>query len=920
MATWYLNGNLATGLNNGTSPANAWQTLGAVVVTSFANNDTLLIMGYDYSLQTSYHTPNGNGPTNRPTTGCLAMNTGKSGITFLIDPLSTQPAIFTSLDAFFPNGCTIDGLIPGTYTAGKYNPTIQMIKARGFDGYNGTGGGTIVGTATVNIRGSTNYTLRGIEVDQSMLKTFVDDYNTAGTFAQIHGISVSTAASTGLVVEYCYVHGVIGDCISADYANGTNTGYANTSFTTRIFRYNYLLGCNDDLIQGASNMSVYGNYMDGAGYPALHGGHPDAWQLGDDSSYVDTYGNVIVNTGQMPFYSLVEGEVRIRDNIILSTRTAACGFAGPGQSAGSVLSQAGATGGGAGWQSPPFGNFLYSNNLSYSLQNGGTFSGSSTWTQVSGNVLTTVGLVNLNCKFGAPTSMSTAFGPDSLWWDYAGVQYYDVDGNPAAKSSTPLYNTALNSDPLLVSPGTYDFHPKAGSPLIGIAPNLTSMLGPCFDFDGNPRPSVGNWTAGPFEGSGGTGAIPFLDLSIFTKMRFLIGQIGTQFGVGIYGSPAGHTSTGVTVMRAEPGTYTINVTNLPPGLAYDSARGNITGTPTTQGTWLVNLQALSGITVVENVNILMPIRTAAGGPAVASDLFVNGAVGTPLKYKTQGTFGFTNNAATITYTFSGLPPGITQSGAILSGTPTSGGIYPVAVTVTNTNGTGTATVTFTISGTGSTTPPNPNPSTIASASAIGSSSITVTATTAVSTLNPPVEYAFSKDNGSTFSAFQSSPTFVWTGLTPNTAYNIVVKAEDSAGPPNVTTPSAATIVTTLPAPVVNSFIIDSSGSFGTLGLNQSVQIGVGGSGGLALSLTGGAITATYSSGAPGSNLIFTFNRSVRQFETGTFTYTNPGNGFEDISGTDLANKSSTTAINNSTVPPLPTRPGHAGTPNILGGI
>ena len=134
----------------------------------------------------------------------------------------------------------------------------------------------------------------------------------------------------------------------------------------------------------------------------------------------------------------------------------------------------------------------------------------------------------------------------------------DTDGNPTGKSSTPFYNTALNSDPLLVSPGTYDFHPKAGSPLIGIAPNLTSMLGPCFDFDGNPRPSVGNWTAGPFEGSGGTGAIPFLDLSIFTKMRFLIGQIGTQFGVGIYGDPAGHTSTGVVVMRGPSPAHLYN--------------------------------------------------------------------------------------------------------------------------------------------------------------------------------------------------------------------------------------------------------------------------------------------------------------------------------------------------------------------------
>ena len=155
----------------------------------------------------------------------------------------------------------------------------------------------------------------------------------------------------------------------------------------------------------------------------------------------------------------------------------------------------------------------------------------------------------------------------------------------------------------------------------------------------------------------------------------------------------------------------------------------------------------------------MPIRTAAGGRRSLLIFFVNGAVGTPLTYKTQGTFGFTNNAATITYTFSGLTPGITQSGAILSGTPTSGGVYPVSVTATNTNGTGTATVTFTISGTGSTTPPNPNPSRFASASSIGSSSISVTATPAVSTLNPPLEYAFSNDNGSTFSVLPVQPDF-----------------------------------------------------------------------------------------------------------------------------------------------------------------
>ena len=93
--------------------------------------------------------------------------------------------------------------------------------------------------------------------------------------------------------------------------------------------------------------------------------------------------------------------------------------------------------------------------------------------------------------------------------------------------------------------------------------------------------------------------------------------------------------------------------------------------------------------------------------------------------------------------------------------------------------------------------------------------------------------------------------------------------------------------------------------------NQSVQIGVGGSTGLVLTLSGGACTATYSTGAPSALLVFTFSRPVRQFETGTFTYTNPGNGFEEaFPGLIwLLNKSSTAIVNNSSVPPLPTQPG-----------
>jgi hypothetical protein len=96
---------------------------------------------------------------------------------------------------------------------------------------------------------------------------------------------------------------------------------------------------------------------------------------------------------------------------------------------------------------------------------------------------------------------------------------------------------------------------------------------------------------------------------------------------------------------------------------------------------------------------------------------------------------------------------------------------------------------------GDVTPPSPNPSTIASTSVLGTTSYSVTATTATDA-NPPVQYSFSKDAGSNWTAFQTSSTFTFTGLSPATTYPTQVKAEDSASTPNVTTPSASTNVTT----------------------------------------------------------------------------------------------------------------------------
>lgn len=97
---------------------------------------------------------------------------------------------------------------------------------------------------------------------------------------------------------------------------------------------------------------------------------------------------------------------------------------------------------------------------------------------------------------------------------------------------------------------------------------------------------------------------------------------------------------------------------------------------------------------------------------------------------------------------------------------------------------------------GDTTAPTPNPSTIASATATGTTTATVVATTATDAGSPPVEYRFSKDGGSSWSAWQSSATYNWTGLTAATLYPMQVQARDSATSPNSTTASSSSNVTT----------------------------------------------------------------------------------------------------------------------------
>ena len=96
------------------------------------------------------------------------------------------------------------------------------------------------------------------------------------------------------------------------------------------------------------------------------------------------------------------------------------------------------------------------------------------------------------------------------------------------------------------------------------------------------------------------------------------------------------------------------------------------------------------------------------------------------------------------------------------------------------------------------------------------------------------------------------------------------------------------------APTLSTATIPLAGTTIVLTFSEAVSIGAGGNGGFTVSLSGGAATLTYSSGSGTSQLTYTISRTVAANETGTVSYTQPGNGVEDAAGNDLATFSNMT--------------------------
>lgn|GEM_PF-3510084 len=116
--------------------------------------------------------------------------------------------------------------------------------------------------------------------------------------------------------------------------------------------------------------------------------------------------------------------------------------------------------------------------------------------------------------------------------------------------------------------------------------------------------------------------------------------------------------------------------NLPPGVTRTG--DTLSGTPTAPGNYSITATASND--VEPDAVQTFTITVTGDAPVITSAPSTTGTVGAPLTF----TFTATGNPApTLSYSAENLPPGVTRTGDVLSGTPTTAGSYGLTVTAAN---------------------------------------------------------------------------------------------------------------------------------------------------------------------------------------------------------------------------------------------
>ncbi len=162
------------------------------------------------------------------------------------------------------------------------------------------------------------------------------------------------------------------------------------------------------------------------------------------------------------------------------------------------------------------------------------------------------------------------------------------------------------------------------------------------------------------------------------------------------GAPTISSAAAASVIAGTPFSYTVTASgsptgfgalNLPPGLTFGN--GIISGTPPIAGTYNIQLAATNASgTGYGNLALTVKLPLSV----ITSSVIADGLVNKPFNYAIQATSVATNISPF------GLPGGLSNSvsGTLITGTPTSSGIYNVSIIAANSTGMVTNSLTIII--------------------------------------------------------------------------------------------------------------------------------------------------------------------------------------------------------------------------------
>lgn len=299
------------------------------------------------------------------------------------------------------------------------------------------------------------------------------------------------------------------------------------------------------------------------------------------------------------------------------------------------------------------------------------------------------------------------------------------------------------------------------------------------------------------------------------------------------------------------GAWAVTVGILPPGLSLNPDTGAITGTPTAVGTYSFTVQVTDAngqtATKVETISVFV-------GPTITTTPTSYAYyAGTPMSITdtvTAGTGAILTSAA---WSATGLPAGVTinTTTGVISGTPTTDGVYPVVVKVMDTNNlSDTETITITVTTKPVITTVSPLPRAIAGVAIAtipqtktqGTAAIPATGAWAIVSGALPTGLSFNPDTGEITGTATVTGKFDFTVQLTDAAGEIATKAETISvisGPTITTTPRTFKYYTGTPVTLPNTVTPGTGAILATAGWSAT-----GLPNGLGINTTTGNISGT----------------------------------------------------------------------------